>query len=440
MRHVLVLLLFLVAAGCVSVPRPATPFPEHPGRVAVTTTDNLPKLEFRGIAESTGEGAAIGGGATLLGCLGAMAPATCAGPFCGPMLVLWVGVCGVAGTAGGVVGAVATPSAREQKKSSSRLQSALAARGIQETLRVRVAEAAAARHVDIVDPFAGNDTTGDDNASPGASALSISTMSIGTTNVGAVKADSEFVLEVALTDIGARGHGLSSPLQAFMTAHVRLLRTTDHAAITAFDLDWEGATRKRADWLVDNGQPLVAELEHGYREMAAAIADRAFLLYPVPDRKPHANGTLSAVFGLAALAPTTPTVLTGDRLLGPSIEWKTADSLQPLLNWQEFPRDVDLAAAPQDMARVRNVRYDVVIARARDYMPAEIVYRREGITGNTHRLEQPLEAGERYFWSVRARFEFDGRERVTEWSDLQYGRFGKFAAPSSTSFRFRTPD
>ena len=112
------------------------------------------------------------------------------------------------------------------------------------------------------------------------------------------------------------------------------------------------------------------------------------------------------------------------------------DSLQPTLIWEPVPGRHDMPqpiwdwspetkpfiAAPFE--RIRNVRYDLKIWRMvtdnlwrdREEFPEEVVYERKGIEGTSHKLLQPLEPDTWYVWSVRARFELDGKSRVSEWS------------------------
>jgi hypothetical protein len=119
--------------------------------------------------------------------------------------------------------------------------------------------------------------------------------------------------------------------------------------------------------------------------------------------------------------------------------WTTVDSLQPTLRWQAFPRDIDVALAPQEMGRVKNVHYDLLIAREENLGPAEIVYRREGLADSVHQTDTPLSPDTRYFWTVRAAFELDGRQRVTGWSSTVCCPGSGLTAPSRYSYRFRTP-
>jgi hypothetical protein len=83
------------------------------------------------------------------------------------------------------------------------------------------------------------------------------------------------------------------------------------------------------------------------------------------------------------------------------------------------------------MERVKNVRYDLVILELRDDARSIVAYRRVGLPNNEHRLEVPLKYDTRYAWTVRARFDLDGRQRVTEWSFSPFGKY-LFATPKQS--------
>jgi hypothetical protein len=133
-------------------------------------------------------------------------------------------------------------------------------------------------------------------------------------------------------------------------------------------------------------------------------------------------------------------------------------SLNPTLSWESFPGthyEVRGSAIPKpqpfvdvDTAAVSNIRYDVIVWRARNplYSPwyggfgpaaalraasgaaayhswewvsvdsLSVVYERNGITGASHVVETALEPETEYAWSVRARFDLNGETRVSEWS------------------------
>ena len=163
-----------------------------------------------------------------------------------------------------------------------------------------------------------------------------------------------------------------------------------------------------------------------------------YLLYPFPSQEAGAAGALSAAFGLAPLDPPTRGTATG-MSLAERFEWAGVASTQPLLRWEAFPRAVDLRTSPAEMQRASNISYDLVIARERNLAPAEIVYRRSRLPAPEHRLETPLEPHAHFYWTVRARFALDGRPRVTGWASTHYQARDSATAPSSFSYRFRTP-
>jgi hypothetical protein len=93
-------------------------------------------------------------------------------------------------------------------------------------------------------------------------------------------------------------------------------------------------------------------------------------------------------------------------------------STSTTLNWQALPATLPEQYFAGNQARARNVVYDVMLFRAGARgrpVPAELVRSYDGITLPTVRVG-PLAACTRYFWTVRARFELDGRMRVSEWS------------------------
>jgi hypothetical protein len=97
-----------------------------------------------------------------------------------------------------------------------------------------------------------------------------------------------------------------------------------------------------------------------------------------------------------------------------------------------------MISAPADMARVKDVRYELIIARERNLAPAEIVYRRPDLAAPAHTVEASLEPGTRYFWTVRASFQLDGRARVSRWGATGFNAAEEHTQPSQFSYRFRT--
>jgi len=129
------------------------------------------------------------------------------------------------------------------------------------------------------------------------------------------------------------------------------------------------------------------------------------------------------------------------------------ESSQPALRWEPFPRPADLEVDPKGwVSRVSNVTYDLRIWRAeRDHFgyqevyPADLVYTRSALLLPQHTVESPLASETQYLWSVRARFELDGRTRVTPWGILLLRAPSTLADPRSMLvpprgyYRFVTP-
>lgn len=252
------------------------------------------------------------------------------------------------------------------------------------------------------------------------------------------------VLEVAVTNIGLEKEYASSdaPLALVMKAQARLLSAHDNSELSSWESFFRGKQLRQSEWFANQAVQLVQELRAGIKWLGNEIHDDAFLLYPYPERTlaemrrlttgafgiPEWRVT-SMVFGLIPIEPR------GER----DNFFPVVYSLRPTFQWESFPRPADVKLAPAEMGRIMNVRYDLAIYRMsvdekklkenKSQVPSlEFVYRRNGLPSTKYTLDNYLEPDTRYSWSVRARFELDGRLRVTEWS------FGRL------DYNFITPD
>jgi hypothetical protein len=417
-------ILIACQTGCVTVQDkiPETGHQAALGNLVVVAAIQEPEIDFDLLVKSKGEGAAAGAGGVFLSCMGGLANSGCGGEFCGFIAVFWLGVCGTAGVVGGVAGAVAAPAAADVNAAEDVFITALNAETIQLSLRHQVDVAAFAKGklmpVELADQAQVARIKGDYRA--------------------LARAGIDTVLEVALSKIGVSGSGIDADVQLYMLADVRAIRTHDYAEIFSTTYRHEGERASLSEWSANHGERLIRGLEAGYEALGTHIYDYIILLYPLPDRKPHISGALSVSFGLAPIEPKTRGQLSSNVMLGSWFEWTSVDTLQPMLRWQGFPRETDHAAEPEVMGRISHVRYDLLIAREHNLAPAEIVYRRTGLTDTAHRLETPLSPGANYFWTVRATFELDGRQRVTEWGSTHFAARENLTSPSRWSYRFRT--
>lgn len=394
----------VVQTGCAGrPPLPPALEPAGLGPVMIVASEREPELQLQGFARSRVEGGVTGAGGLFLSCAAGLGHGACAGPYCGAVVILWLALCGVAGVAGGVVGAAVSPPAETVRAAEQALATAISPRTIQSGLREQVVAAGRRRGL-------------------------------------ALSNEPDTIVETALVHVGTSGKGFNSPLLLEMRGQARVLRARDRAELRVVALNYQGEAHRLEQWAAGNGARLLRELERGYEALGETLYEAIFQRYPFPDRDlVQGAGTLAVAFGLAPVYPGTRGTPTGDHALARLFEWAAVDSARPTLRWQPFPRDADVARAPADMARVRAVTYDLVIARERNLAPTSEIYRREGLLEPYHRPEVALARGAYYFWSVRARFELDGRERVTEWSTTHYSAFGEWHAPSTHSYRFRTP-
>ena len=90
------------------------------------------------------------------------------------------------------------------------------------------------------------------------------------------------------------------------------------------------------------------------------------------------------------------------------------DSLQPTLKWESFPRPQKLPPGGEKLPdRISNVTYELILKKA-----SELVYERNGLSVPYHKIETPLQPSTRYLWTIRARFDLDGKPRVTAWGEM----------------------
>lgn len=127
-----------------------------------------------------------------------------------------------------------------------------------------------------------------------------------------------------------------------------------------------------------------------------------------------------------------------------SVVFVKVDSLHPTFRWESFPRSHDVKEDKQGMlSRIKDVTYDLKIWR---YVNESLtlIYSRQGLPENNHKIENPLETCSKYLWTVRARFRIDDQTRVTEWGVSKL----PWRAPSPQSlpyvpnpnlYRFKTP-
>ena len=446
------LCVLVLQSGCTTVSTverdvPRTAHQGTLGSVAVIAATGEPEIKFEGFAHGAGEGAAKGAGGAMASCL--PIGLSCGGTIlCAPFFIVWLGVCGAVSAVGGVVGAAAAPSAETMQAAETNWSAALSANTIQDLLRAEVVAAALAHGTSVTaispESTQASSRARDYRALAAAgvqTVLEVAVIKAGARGSDAVGTDDVILGPAwAVGKAGVQGSRFNAPLLAYMQARARLVRVSDNSEIFAADYVYEGERLKLSEWSADGGKRLVSTLERGYKTLGAYIYDSVFRLYAFPEPRVSALAREADGLGLGAISPRTRGVLSVSSTIGQSVfAWATVDDLQPTLRWEGFPREIDVALAPREMGRVRNVSYDLLIAREENLVPAEIVYSRGGLAAPVHRVDMPLSPDTRYFWTVRAEFELDGRRRVTGWSSTACCPGSGLTAPSQYSFRFKTP-
>lgn len=407
----------LIVSGC-GTPAPLQRRPPEltlPSTIAVEPSSQTPKVVLPGVPGGRVEGAARGAGITAAQCLPqALASAgtcTATGPFagiCAAVPVLLVAVCGVISAGGAAYGAVKADSAEHSARNLKLLEGALADRArLQEML---------------------------------ANSVTARTQQMTGLQWTAASRDATYRIETQLLELGLGGGGalLNEPIELRLVAAARLVRSADAQVLHEGRYRIALGERTLVDWMGDGGADLQRLLLDAYLRLGEHIAEQLLLLTPLPGEAVGSAGALAVAFGLAPESPRfTASMATSTRWIGSLAgEWPEV-GVQPELRWQSFPRPEHLAADATLAQRLGGIRYDLVIAPAEGTGALPPVYRSDGLSEPHHRVETALVSGRRYYWSVRAHFMLDGRERVSEWGTTNWSARVEQAVPNRFSYRFQ---
>jgi hypothetical protein len=406
--------LLIAVISCAVLPKPPAETSRGEwGSVVITPARFTPASNFEAFAIGKTKGAAKG--ATMgagLGVAGTAALAVTGGPLAvviAPYLA--VTMVPALATGMGVLGGAASVTVDEAQAIDAMIQQNLKALHIQITLAELVAESVS------------NDT---------GQALSINK------NVGpsAIKTKGDYselsrigfggVLEIAATDVGFEGAG--KKLRFFMVVRARMIRPGDGEQLYDRKFVYESDPYEGICWAAKNAALFEAELHRAYASIAESIVEQVFLLTALPletnyrDPYQKIRHILSIgddqACGLAWRLPPReyfPTIFS-DRSRTNWNRFPVVATRMPTLEWEPFPRVIDQHTRYEPLLNtVSNIRYDLRIWKVVIDTPPQLVYERRALTVPTHTLDQPLESGTRYFWSIRARFDVNGKTRATRW-------------------------
>lgn len=269
---------------------------------------------------------------------------------------------------GAVTGTIGTPSEEAVTASERSIHGALYASSVQDALRREVERAARShgRGFAIVEQKTAGEfeRTGDYRV------------------LGEIGVDQ--VMEVAVQLVGISGR------QFTMVADASIVDTRDRRVIRSVSASLDFGDFSVPEWGADEGRRFDEALKTGIEILGRYLYDKVFYsIYPYG--------------ALGAIHPR---------------DGETLSDQKPVLRREVFPRPLDTRYDIGEVSRARQIRYDLLMAKATAGQLLQVVYRKESLPEPTHQPDIELERGATYWWAARARFVLDGVERMTEWSPL----------------------
>jgi hypothetical protein len=212
-----------------------------------------------------------------------------------------------------------------------------------------------------------------------------------------------------------------------LSARVELIRTADGTILDdRVVTDELGPALELNSWAANHATRFRQEVVQASNRMAEQIVTDYFMLYPFYERVTSGSTLEVHLKGLRPLYP-------GETPGFPSSQGITDEDLRAKYTRGEFRDSVSLPI-PYEFRIVAqrinsleptmswepfygpNVTYELKIWRAGRLGPEAVVYSRANIEQTSHKLEMTLEPSTPYYWSVRAHFSQNGKDRITEWS------------------------
>jgi hypothetical protein len=278
------------------------------------------------------------------------------------------------------------------------------------------------------------------------------------------------VLEVGVNEMGFDGcgkgftrakcpGGSEKPLVfLFMIARARLVRVADGTELYVNEFRYDSPPRTLAEWAASDASVFAEELEQGYGDLADRMDDELLMItpiaLPIPSYWLLPGDPLYLVCWLYPLYPRASLRSFSESLkeawaqsgifepiygITP-LSFSVLDSTSPALRWSSFPRDIDREKLdPKVLARIGDVTYDLRIWETVGFVRGKLAYERSGLLEPVHQLESPLKPDQRYFWTFRARFRYEGQPMVTRWASLRGGSCDRDLIPVNNYYRFATP-
>jgi hypothetical protein len=308
----------------------------------------------------------------------------------------------------------------------------------------------------------------------------------GTLELGSLKeGGADAAIDIRVLAIGFDGTGGANPsLTLIARASASLVYVDQARSGSSVAPVYRSSPHQYSDWAAENGKLLQDELRRARRAMAEYIVEQVVLIPAAPrisggsacgpsalppaaspaspgsvrsgvarSRSPSEQPTaatasnLRSASGAVRLGSGTGAVRTGSVTPEVSAEKVSSSAVQVqsdmvILRWERYPSESQRGLINGNLLDgVRDTVYDLKVWTVdRSGIPS-VEYDRRGIADTSHAVEIPLRPGPVYYWSVRARFHYRGRDAATPWSGEptpQDLTCATFPFPDLRRYQFRT--
>jgi hypothetical protein len=202
--------------------------------------------------------------------------------------------------------------------------------------------------------------------------------------------------------------------RVILSVRAQLIRTADATVLDdRIATDELGPALRLNEWTADHAARFRQEAKQASDRLAEQLVTEYFMLYPFYERVTseffmavHQKGLRPLYPGERPRFPGSQVIIEEDISQPIPKEFlimaQRADALQPVLSWEPF-------SGPR-------ATYELKVWRSGRLGPDVLVYSRTNIEKASHKLETALEPSSLYYWSVRAHFVEQGKDRITEWS------------------------